>query len=285
MGRCCQNSAGAETGAVHLVGPDGHPVRRVHVPLEFFADGVPSALGLLVAFAVYFLIGVVVRPMYAVLRHATSDSLYLVALTHTVFNRTSNNDGLAAGILDGEMRGLTGLIAVIMLTVSIRVLYRRRMTREFVRRLISQTWAWHWHLGDRRDDECRDRAPDAGGGRVCRQPDQRATAAEPTSTRYVDPPMARSESEVSTSSSGRLRGADSPHETVSWLSSLTDTCGSRFRLDESAAHRPIGPRPARPRARCSPACGDSRPTSAVTAGAHSLPTLGQGLETRAGSGM
>ena len=111
------------------------PFAAVHVPLVFFADVLPTVLDVGAAFAVYFVFGLIVRPMYAVLRRATLDSLLLVALAHSVFNRTNNNDGISAGLVDGDLRIVAGLLACLALTVTLRLLYRRRMTREFARRL------------------------------------------------------------------------------------------------------------------------------------------------------
>ena len=71
--------------------------------------------------------------------------------------------------------------------------------------------------------------------------------------RFGGSPTARSESERSTSSSERSRGAESPHGTALWPSSLAGMCGSRSRPGGSPAQRPIGPRPVSPRARCSSA--------------------------------
>lgn len=111
------------------------PFAAVHVPLVFFGDSLPTLLDVTGATVIYLVLGLIVRAMYAVLRRATLDSLLLVALAHSVFNRTNNNDGLSANLVDGEMRGVTGLLACIVLTVAIRLVYRRRMTREFAHTL------------------------------------------------------------------------------------------------------------------------------------------------------
>jgi membrane protease YdiL (CAAX protease family) len=111
------------------------PFAAVHVPLVFFAEDLPTLLDIVGAFAIYLMLGLIVRLMYAVLRRATLDSLFLVALAHSVFNRTNNNDGISANLVDGEMRGVTGLLAGLALTVTVGLLYRRRMTRAFAQQL------------------------------------------------------------------------------------------------------------------------------------------------------
>jgi len=107
------------------------PFAAVHVPLVFFSDQLPTLLDILGAFVIYFVLGLIVRSMYAVLRRSTLDSLLLVAVAHSVFNRTNNNDGILANLVDGDMRLVAGLLAAIVLTLTIRLAYRRRMTRDF----------------------------------------------------------------------------------------------------------------------------------------------------------
>jgi membrane protease YdiL (CAAX protease family) len=92
------------------------PFAAAHLPLPFFLDQ-PVTLGSVGAsFAVYLVLGLLVRPMFAVYRRATGDSLLLVGLLHGVFNRTANQNGIAASLLVGDTSKLTMLIAVIALT-------------------------------------------------------------------------------------------------------------------------------------------------------------------------
>jgi hypothetical protein len=53
----------------------------------------------------------------------------LVALLHSVFNRTNNGNGIAAGLLDGEGQRLAMLVAAVALTGATAVLIRRRLGR------------------------------------------------------------------------------------------------------------------------------------------------------------
>ncbi len=107
------------------------PFAVVHVPLEFFLGQEVTAGVLLGALVTYFLLGVVVRPMLAVLRRATGGSLLLVALLHTVFNRTNNDNGIGAEFLDGEMRAISMLVAVVVVTVAVALVARRRLSRQY----------------------------------------------------------------------------------------------------------------------------------------------------------
>ena len=74
-------------------------------------------------FGLYLLLGLLVRPSLAVFRRGTGDSLLLVALLHSVFNRTNNENGIAATLLGGDARQLAMLIAVVLLTVVTTVVY------------------------------------------------------------------------------------------------------------------------------------------------------------------
>ncbi len=107
------------------------PFAAMHLPLQFFLDQ-PVTLGsLAAAFGLYLLLGLLVRPLLAVFRRGTGDSVLLVALLHSVFNRTNNQNGIAATLLEGDARQLTMLIAVVVLTVVTAVVIRSRLSRQY----------------------------------------------------------------------------------------------------------------------------------------------------------
>jgi membrane protease YdiL (CAAX protease family) len=107
------------------------PFALVHLPLEFFLDQ-DVTVGLLgVAFMIYLVLGLFFRPLMAVFRRATGDSLLLVALMHSVFNRTNNENGIAADMVNGELRQLTMVIAVVVLTVVIALVFRGRLSKAY----------------------------------------------------------------------------------------------------------------------------------------------------------
>ena len=60
-------------------------------------------------------------------------------LLHSVFNRTNNENGLAATLLDGDARGLTMLVAVVVLTGVTAVVVRSRLSRAYGARLAQQS--------------------------------------------------------------------------------------------------------------------------------------------------
>ena len=132
----------AWTGVVHTRLEERHnwlvaamltaiPFAAMHLPLQFFLDQPVTIASLAAAFGVYLVFGLLVRPMFAVFRRGTGDSLLLVALLHSVFNRTNNQNGIAAPLLEGNARQLTMLIAVLILTVLTAITIRSRLSRQY----------------------------------------------------------------------------------------------------------------------------------------------------------
>jgi uncharacterized protein len=107
------------------------PFAAIHLPLQFFLDQPVTPSSLAAAFGVYLLLGLLVRPLLAVFRRGTGDSLLLVGLLHSVFNRTNNENGIAATLLEGDARRLAMLIAVVLLTVLTAVVIRSRLGRQY----------------------------------------------------------------------------------------------------------------------------------------------------------
>jgi membrane protease YdiL (CAAX protease family) len=95
-----------------------------HLPLGLFDDVTTSSL--VVSFLLYLVLGALVRPMFALVLRGTGGSLLLVGLLHSVFNRTNNDNGIAATLVPGQARGLAMLVAVVALTVIVTVAIRRR---------------------------------------------------------------------------------------------------------------------------------------------------------------
>ncbi|WP_461047898.1 lysostaphin resistance A-like protein [Terrabacter koreensis] len=107
------------------------PFALVHLPLEFFLDQTVDLSVLLGAFVTYFILGVLVRPACGVLRRGTGDSLLLVALFHSIFNRTNNDNGIAAEMVNGELRALTMIVAVVLVTIGVAVAARGRLSKTY----------------------------------------------------------------------------------------------------------------------------------------------------------
>jgi membrane protease YdiL (CAAX protease family) len=100
------------------------PFALVHLPLHFIGD---FTLGSLITALVTLLtVCSLVRLMIGVFLRGTHYSILAVAVLHTMFNRSNNDEGLIAGVLDRDGRKLAGLLAVIVLTASIALVARRR---------------------------------------------------------------------------------------------------------------------------------------------------------------
>jgi uncharacterized protein len=104
------------------------PAALVATWANFFDEPMTIA-SLAAAFGVYLILGLLVRP--AVFRRVTSDSLLLVGLLHSVFNRTNNENDIAATLLEGDARQVAMLIAVAVFTVVTAVVIRSRLGRQY----------------------------------------------------------------------------------------------------------------------------------------------------------
>jgi uncharacterized protein len=69
--------------------------------------------------------------LLAAFRRGTGDSVLLVAMLPSAFNRTNNQNGIAATLLEGDARQLTMLIAVLILTVVTAIAIRSRLSRQY----------------------------------------------------------------------------------------------------------------------------------------------------------
>jgi membrane protease YdiL (CAAX protease family) len=103
------------------------PFAFAHLPLALFTDFTAGSLA--GSLLLYLILGVLVRPMLGVVLRGTRDSVFAAALLHSVFNRTNNDNGIAAELLDGQARTLSMLIAVIVITAATAVTIRHRLTR------------------------------------------------------------------------------------------------------------------------------------------------------------
>ena len=103
------------------------PFALAHMPLHFIGD---FSIGSLTAALIGLLIiCALVRVMIGVFRRGTGESILAVALLHTVFNRSNNDEGLVAALVNGDGRKLAGLIAVLILTAVAAIVVRRRTNR------------------------------------------------------------------------------------------------------------------------------------------------------------
>ncbi|WP_159083632.1 CPBP family intramembrane glutamic endopeptidase [Nocardioides terrigena] len=118
------------------------PFALVHLPLHFIGDfSIASVAGALVTL---LLVCAVVRLMLGVYLRGTRDSILAVAVLHSVFNRSNNDEGVIAALVEGDGRKLAGLLAVIVLTAAVAVATRRRLGPDYRQQLDTvETGATH----------------------------------------------------------------------------------------------------------------------------------------------
>lgn len=114
----------------------GIPFAAIHMPLQVMTGQVRSAVDFVAGFALLMVLVVVVRSLFGMVLRGAANSLLLVALTHAMFNRSNNIDGIAADILPGgENRQLAALLATTVLAVALGLVLRRKLSRSYRREL------------------------------------------------------------------------------------------------------------------------------------------------------
>ena len=105
------------------------PFALIHMPLHFIGDFTLESLA--TALVTLLIVSILVRLLLGVVLRGTRDSILAVALVHTVFNRSNNDEGVVAGLLEGQAHGLAGLLAVILLATTVAILARHRLNRAY----------------------------------------------------------------------------------------------------------------------------------------------------------
>jgi membrane protease YdiL (CAAX protease family) len=111
------------------------PFAAVHLPLRVITGEITSPASLAANLTLLLVLGLVVRPLFGMVQRGAANSLLLVGLTHTMFNRSNNLDGIAADILTGPNRPLAALLATVALTLLLGVLIRRKLSMSYRREL------------------------------------------------------------------------------------------------------------------------------------------------------
>ncbi len=109
------------------------PFGLIHWSMAFFGDFTAGSLTF--GLVAYLVLGALVRPMLAVVLRGSRDSVLAVALLHSIFNRTNNDNGITASLLHGQGRQLAILLAVVALTAVVALIIGRRLARAYRREL------------------------------------------------------------------------------------------------------------------------------------------------------
>src|SRR5215212_6216443 len=106
------------------------PFGFIHLPLAFLSKITTASV--LISLAAYVVLGLFLRPLVGVVLRGSRDSLLAAGLMHSVFNRTNNDNGIAASLLSGELYRVGILIAVVVLIAALALLAgRRRLSRAY----------------------------------------------------------------------------------------------------------------------------------------------------------
>lgn len=106
------------------------PFGFIHLPLAFLSE--ITIASVLISLAAYILLGLFLRPLVGVVLRGSRDSLLAAGLMYSVFNRTNNDNGIAAALLNGQLYRLGILIAVVVLIAALALLAgRRRLSKAY----------------------------------------------------------------------------------------------------------------------------------------------------------
>ena len=105
------------------------PFGFIHWPLAFLSE--ITIASVLISLVAYILLGLFLRPLVGVVLRGSRDSLLAAGLMHSVFNRTNNDNGIAAALLSGELYRLGILIAVVVLIATALMAGRRRLGKAY----------------------------------------------------------------------------------------------------------------------------------------------------------
>ena len=116
------------------------PFALMHWPLSLFGN--PTVAAVALGLGSYLVLGVVFRPMLAVFLRGGQDSVLLVAVLHSVFNRTNNDNGILAGLTtQGGAEGGAILVTAVVVSAGAALLLRHRLGRGYRRELDAQAAA------------------------------------------------------------------------------------------------------------------------------------------------
>jgi CAAX protease family protein len=114
----------------------GIPFAAIHMPLRIINGEARTAVDFVVGFVVLAAFVTFFRAMCGMVLRGAANSLLLAALTHTMFNRSNNGDGLAADILrGGDSRQVAALLATVLLVVLLGLVLRKKLSRSYRRKL------------------------------------------------------------------------------------------------------------------------------------------------------
>jgi membrane protease YdiL (CAAX protease family) len=107
------------------------PFAIVHLPLRVISKEATTAGELLGSFLVLVVFCLFLRAFIGTVARGAANSVLIAAVTHTFFNRSNNADGLAADVLAGPNQQSAAILTAVLLTVTLAVVNRRRLTKAY----------------------------------------------------------------------------------------------------------------------------------------------------------
>jgi membrane protease YdiL (CAAX protease family) len=105
------------------------PFAGIHMPLQLL-NGTPSPTQFVLNFLLLTVLAIVVRSYFGLVMRGTGGSLLAVGVSHTIFNRSNNTEGIAALLLEGPNRQAAALLATLLLTIALGVRHYRGLRRK-----------------------------------------------------------------------------------------------------------------------------------------------------------
>ena len=105
------------------------PFAAVHMPLRLITGEARTVGELLTSFVILTIFVFFARSVFGIVLRGSGNSILLAAVTHTMFNRSNNVDGLVADVLRGPNRQFAALLSVVLLAAVLGIVMRRRLTR------------------------------------------------------------------------------------------------------------------------------------------------------------
>ena len=107
------------------------PFAAVHLPLRIINGQATTPQTAGIAFLALLVLSLIFRSLIGMVLRGAANSILLAAVTHTLFNRSNNIDGIAADILEGSNRPIAALLATILTTVVLGICLRRKLSRSY----------------------------------------------------------------------------------------------------------------------------------------------------------
>jgi uncharacterized protein len=119
----------------------GIPFAAIHMPLRVINGEARTAVDVIIGFAVLAAFVTFFRSACGMVLRGAANSLLLAGLTHTMFNRSNNGDGIVADILrGGDSRQVAALLATVLLVAMLGLVLRKKLSRSYRRKLDDTEW-------------------------------------------------------------------------------------------------------------------------------------------------